>query len=159
MPNSELLAILFTLHLLFVVIWVGGMFFAYMALRPVASSLLEPPLRQQLWADTFARFFPWVWAAVILLLVSGLWLIRIYGGMGVVGLHIHLMFGLGLLMMGLFLHLFFAPYRRLKQAIQAEDWSNGGRQLNQIRLIIAINLALGLITICVASYGKYSAFF
>ena len=37
------MAIAIPLHLLAAVIWVGGMFFAYMALRPVAASLLEPP--------------------------------------------------------------------------------------------------------------------
>lgn len=34
-----------TLHVLSAVVWVGGMFFAWMALRPVAASLLEPPPR------------------------------------------------------------------------------------------------------------------
>ena len=29
------------LHVLSIVVWVGGMFFAYMALRPVAASVLE----------------------------------------------------------------------------------------------------------------------
>jgi len=33
------------LHFLATVIWVGGMFFAYMALRSVAASLLEPAQR------------------------------------------------------------------------------------------------------------------
>src|SRR3990167_5321602 len=64
-----------TLHILSAVVWVGGMFFAWMALRPVAASLLEQPLRLPLWSKTFARFFPWVWTAVILLPASGYWMI------------------------------------------------------------------------------------
>ena len=49
-----------TLHLLAAVIWVGGMFFAYMALRPATGSL-EPSIRLTLWSQTLKRFFPWVW--------------------------------------------------------------------------------------------------
>lgn len=152
------MALAITLHLLSVVIWVGGMFFAYMALRPVAATLLEPPLRLNLWAQTFNRFFPWVWLAVIVLLVSGFWMIAVLGGMAKIGLYVHLMMGLGILMMMLFLHVFFAPYRRMKQAIIIEDWPEALRRLGQIRKLIGINLSLGLIVIVLASAGKYLAF-
>src|SRR5574340_509670 len=68
------------LHLLSVVVWVGGMFFAYMALRPVAASVLEPPQRLALWAGVFGKFFPWVWASVVLILLSGLYMLMLRGG-------------------------------------------------------------------------------
>ena len=111
------------LHLLTAVIWVGGMFFAYMALRPVAATLLEPPTRLPLWAGTFNRFFPWVWVAIILLPGTGYWMVfNVMGGMSHLGIHIHIMQGLGILMILLFLHLFFAPFRRMKQAIAAQDF-------------------------------------
>ena len=90
-----------TLHLLAVVIWVGGMFFAYMALRPAAASLLEPPQRMPLWVGTFARFFPWVWTAVILLPVTGYWMIfTVFGGFQSLALYIHIMQGLGFAILG-----------------------------------------------------------
>lgn len=144
-----------TLHVLSAVIWVGGMFFAYVALRPVAADLLEPPLRLQLWARVFARFFPWVWAAVIILLSTGLWIIfGVYGGMGKISPYIHTMLGLGVLMMLLFMHVFFAPYRALCRAVAQADWPAGGKKLASIRKIIGINLLLGLITIAVAM-GRY----
>jgi len=41
-----------TLHILGAVIWVGGMFFAYMALRPAIVETLEPPFRLKLWVNT-----------------------------------------------------------------------------------------------------------
>jgi uncharacterized membrane protein len=126
------MAIAISLHMLSVVVWVGGMFFAYMALRPVAASLLEPSQRLPLWSQTFAKFFPWVWAAVVLLMATGLWMVKaMFGGFGNVGLHIHVMAGLGTLMMLLFLHIFFAPYRRLKQALTANDLPEAGRRLSQ----------------------------
>lgn len=144
------------LHVLAVVVWVGGMFFAYMALRPVAASLLEPPIRLTLWVQVFGRFFPWVWAAVALLLATGLWMILGYlGGFGAVGLYVHLMFGLGIVMMLIFMHVFFAPYRRLKAAVAAQDWPAGGKQLAQIRLMVGINTLLGLLVTAIGVGGRY----
>ena len=144
------------LHLLATVIWVGGMFFAYMALRPVAASLLEPPQRLPLWSQVFNRFFPWVWVAVITLTASGLWMVySVFGGFGRVGLYIYLMTGIGTLMILLFLHVFFLPYRRMKQALAANDFPEAGRRLAQIRVIIGINLILGLLVTVVASAGRF----
>lgn len=151
-----MMAIAITLHLLGALIWVGGMFFAYMALRPVAASLLEPSLRLPLWSQTFGRFFPWVWASVIILLLTGFWMIEsVFGGFGQVGLYIHLMAGLGILMMLLFMHVFFAPYRGIKKALAENNLPEAGRRLGQIRIIIAVNLTLGLIVTVIGSAGKY----
>jgi uncharacterized membrane protein len=145
-----------TLHLLAVIIWVGGMFFAWMALRPVAANLLEPPLRMPLWSQTFARFFPWVWAAVILLPATGYWMIfNVFGGFQALALYIHVMQGIGLVMIAIFLHIFFAPYRRLKRAVAAQDFPAAGRALGQIRRLIGLNLLLGLALSVITSSGRY----
>jgi len=150
------MAIAIVLHLLPAVIWVGGMFFAYMALRPVAASQLEPPARLSLWVGVFNRFFPWVFASIALILASGLWIVyAVFGGFAATGLYVHVMLVLGILMMLIFFHVFFAPFKRLKQSVAQEDWPNGGRQLAQIRIMIGINLLLGLLTIAVASGGRY----
>ncbi|MBD3669462.1 MAG: CopD family protein [Gammaproteobacteria bacterium] len=150
------MSVAITLHMLSIVIWVGGMFFAYTVLRPAAASLLEPPLRLRLWSQVFAGFFPWVWASVIITLATGLWIIfAVFAGFGSVGTYVHIMFGLGLLMMALFMHVFFAPYKRLKRAVAEENWPEGGKQLNMIRKIVGINTLLGIITITVAAGGRY----
>jgi uncharacterized membrane protein len=143
-----------TLHLLAAVIWVGGMFFAYMALRP-AASFLEPSLRLPLWSQTFRRFFPWVWVSVITLLASGFWIIKQYGGMGEVGPHVHIMLLLGLIMMLMFMHVFFAPHKKLGRAVESQDWETGAKALNQIRLLISVILIFGLITTVIGSAGQY----
>ena len=146
------------LHVVSVVIWVGGMFFAYMVLRPVAAAQLEPPVRLNLWAGVFSNFFPWVWVCVAVVLLTGLWMIfAVFGGMGKVGLYVHAMLGLGILMMLIFLHVYFAPFRRLQRAVDDEDWPAGGKQLAQIRMMVGINLLLGLVTIAIASGGRYLA--
>ena len=144
-----------TLHLLAAVIWVGGMFFAYMALRPAALAL-EPPQRLPLWSRTFAHFFPWVWVSIITLLVTGyLMLFFTFGGFAQAGTYIHIMHATGLIMVLIFLHVFFAPYRRLKQALAASDFPTAGKYLAQIRVLIGINTIIGVITIIVASSGPF----
>jgi len=145
-----------TLHILSVVIWVGGMFFAYVILRPAAASLLEPPQRLSLWRQVFNGFFPLVWASIITILITGLWMIMQLGGFAAVAGYINTMFALGLLMMALFMHVFFAPYKRLKKAVAEENWPEGGKQLNMIRKIVGINTLLGLLTIIVASAKNLS---
>jgi uncharacterized membrane protein len=150
------MAIALMLHILAAVVWVGGMFFAYMVLRPVAANRLEPPARLALWAGVFGRFFPWVFGTIGILLASGFWMVyAVFGGFGGVGLHVHLMLWLGIVMMLIFLHVFFAPFRRLKDAVATEDWPAGGRQLASIRVLIGINLAIGLLVVAIASGGRY----
>lgn len=147
------------LHLLSAVVWVGGMFFAYLILRPVAGGL-EPPQRLTLWSGVLARFFRWVWLAILLLLASGYWLALVtYGGFRYVGLHVHLMQGLGILMMLLFGYVYFAPFRRLQSAVKAEDWPAAGLQLGRIRRIVGINLILGLIVVTIGGGGRYLPMF
>ena len=140
------------LHVLGIVVWVGGMFFAYMALRPVAAVVLEPPQRLTLWAGVFGKFFPWVWASVTLVLATGLHMLM---KMGAATPHYALaMLALGVVMMLLFAHVFFAPYRKLKRAVGEQNWPAGGAALGQIRMLIGINLSLGLLTIGVVFMGR-----
>ncbi len=150
------MALAITLHLLSVVIWVGGMFFAYMVLRPAVENLLEPPIRLALWSSVFKRFFSWVWLSIIVLLGSGLWMIFDRpDGMANMGLHIYIMLGLGVFMMLLFMHVYFGALRRLQYAIIESDWETGRVKLNQIRMLIKTNLILGLLIIIIATAGRY----
>lgn len=145
-----------SLHLLAAVIWVGGMFFAYMCLRPVAASVLEPPLRLTLWSQVFGRFFPWVWASIVILLATGFWMVfSTFGGFKGSGWHIHAMMTLGIVMMLIYMHVFFAPYRKLKRAVAAEDWPAGAKPLAQIRVLVGINTVIGLVTSAIAVGGRY----
>jgi uncharacterized membrane protein len=140
-------------HVLGVVVWVGGMFFAYLALRPAAAQLLEPPQRLALWQETLRRFFNWVWLAVALVLASGLWMLFEMGGFAGAPLHVHAMLLLGLVMMAIFVQVFFAPFRHLSMHVGAKDWKAAGVALNQIRQRVALNLILGLLTIAIATAG------
>jgi uncharacterized membrane protein len=148
-------ALAIALHVLGAVVWVGGMFAIYVALRP-ALGTLEPPQRLRLMRATFRIFFPWVWVAILLLLASGYWMVFMtFGGFARVGLHIHLMQGIGWLMIALFVWLFHGPWLALKRAVEAEDWPRAGASLNRIRQIIAVNLPLGLIVVVIGASGRY----
>ncbi|PHS23928.1 MAG: hypothetical protein COA83_08905 [Methylophaga sp.] len=144
-----------TLHLLAAVIWVGGMFFAYTALRPVAVAQFEPPARLTLWSAVFKRFFPWVIVSIVALLTSGFWMIALLGGMAEIGIHVHIMLVIGIIMILVFFHVYFNPFKKLKDSVITEDWPTGGAALNQIRKLILVNLALGLLVIVIASAGRY----
>lgn len=146
--------LLLFLHLVSVAIWVGGMFFAYVCLRPVAAAQLEPPQRLALWLGVFDRFFPWVWLAVTLILASGLTMITLVGWLGAPP-RWHAMLALGSVMMLLFAHLYFAMFPRLRRGVAASDWPKAGAALNQIRKVVGINLLLGLLTIAIATLGAY----
>jgi uncharacterized membrane protein len=152
---TAIASIALIVHTLSAVVWVGGMFFAHQALRP-ATAALEPAQRLLLWSRVLGRFFAWVIAAIILLLASGYALIfLVFGGFAGVGIHVHLMQGIGILMMLLFFHLYFAPWRRFRAAVARQDWAEGGRQLGQIRTLVTINLILGLIVVAIGSSGRY----
>jgi uncharacterized membrane protein len=148
-------ALLIAIHVLAVVVWVGGMFFAYMVLRPSAGPL-ETEARLLLWHRVFSRFFPWVWASIVLLFATGYGMMfRYFGGFAGASLYVQIMQGIGILMMLLFLHLFFVPWRRFGDAVQRNDAPEAGRHLGQIRRVVAANLVLGLLTIIVGASGRF----
>jgi uncharacterized membrane protein len=150
------MAIAITLHMLFAVIWVGGMFFAVVALRPVAATALKPPQRLPLWAGTFTRFFSWVWAAAVILPATGYWLVYgVFEGFENAGPHVQIMQVTGWIMIAIFLYLYVAPFQRFKKAVAARRWPGAAEQLAQIRTLVTANLVLGLITVVVATGGRY----
>ena len=142
------------LHLLSVVIWVGGMFFAYMILRPSIGQLLKLPERMRLWDRVFNRFFKWVWVAVFLLMATGFYMIYLYGGMAVMPRFIHLMLLLGVVMMLIFVYLFFGCYVNFNQLVEEKEWHQAEEKLATIRKLVEVNLFIGLLTVAVEIVGK-----
>ena len=152
---AEIATAAIILHILSAVVWVGGMFFAHQALRP-AMVTLEPGPRFLLWLGVLERFFAWVFAAIVLLLASGYVLVVfVYGGLRAVPLWVNLMQGIGIVMMLIFLHLFFAPWRRFRRAVARADWTESARQLGQVRRFVTVNLLLGLIVVAIGGSGHH----
>jgi uncharacterized membrane protein len=150
-----LIMLLLAIHLLSAVFWVGGMAFAYTVLRPAAGAL-DPPVRLPLWRRVFARFLPWVGVSIVALLVSGFAMIfLIFDKPSNAPLYVNIMATTGIVMMLLFLHLIFAPWRRFRDAVDQGALPEAARRLNQIRIVVGINLLLGVLTIVVGSTGRY----
>jgi uncharacterized membrane protein len=146
----DLFLLLKTVHVLSTVIWIGGMFFAYVVLRPSLTAL-EPPQRVALHRQVFRRFFLVVWHAMPLQVITGLWMLfGYYGGFGEVAWPIHAMFTLGVVMAAVFVMIVFGPYRRFRAA---SDPTMIVPALDSIRRMIGLNLVLGLVTIVIAILG------
>lgn len=141
------------LHLLGATVWIGGMFFAYMALRPAAGKLLQPPQRLPLWRETLGRFFLWVWISIAAIYASGLHMLAAAYGMQWIPAYVLAMAGIATVMTIIFLYVYFVPFRVLKREVEAQNWPAGGVALNRIRQLVATNLVLGLTTFAVAVAG------
>ncbi len=149
---------LLTLHVLATVIWIGGMFFAHMALRQAAAECLEPPERLRLMHATLGRFFTWVWASIATLWLTGYWIIFGYhGGMGGTPPYVHAMMGIALVMTAIYAFIVFVPFRRLGHAVQRQAWPEAGSQLTLIRRLVTTNLVLGLVTTVIGTAKYLSA--
>ena len=141
------------LHLLSTIVWVGGMFFAHVALRPAAQQL-PPPQRLALMAATLATFFRWGGAAVAIIIVTGFMMIFGAGGFARFGAHVHAMSALGLLMAAIYGFIVAVPYPRVRAGVDAGQWEAAAAALAQVRRLVGVNLILGLITVTVAVLGR-----
>jgi len=149
--RMTLYAFVYSLHLLAALIWVGGMFFAWMILRPAAVSALDAPHRLRLWAAVFPRFFLWVWAAVLVLPVTGVGMLDLrFSGFDSAPRYVNIMMGLYLVMLALFLRIQVLQLPQLQRAVTAEDWPTGGAILGRIRRLVGINLLIGLLVVAIA---------
>ncbi len=133
-------------HLAAAIFWMGGMAFMVLALRAPLTDQLQPPARLQLLTSILARFFVIVAASIAVLLATGLVLL-LAAPNGRAPLGWHAMAALGVLMMLIFGHIWFSPFRRLKRAVAAADWPEGGKRAAQITLLAKINLGLGWLAI------------
>ena len=142
------------LHVIAVVVWVGGMFLMHFAVRPACVALLDAPQRLPLLTEILRRFFHWVTIAVVSVLLTGWVIIVVGGGFRVAHPSVRLMSGVGLVMIAIFAHIRLAPFKRLLAAVAARDWPAGARSLDQIRKEVAFNLVLGVATIAIATLGR-----
>lgn len=152
--NPTIYSLLVFLHVSAAAFWVGGMATMHFAVRPAAVALLQPPQRLPFMAAALGRFFAGVSAAVLLLWASGLGILVAQGGMAGTHWRVHAMLTLGLVMSLIYGHIRFAGFKRLRLAVQASDWPAAAARLNQIRQLVALNLALGVLTLAVALVGR-----
>lgn len=139
---------LLLLHLLAVVVWVGGMVFALFCLRPAAIAVLPPPQRIVLMHAALGRFFKHVVLAIALILGSGGAMIVMVGVKNM-PFAWQWMIGLGAVMMAIFFYLRATSFSRLGTFVRAQDWPAAAAQLEKIRVTVMLNMAIGLSIIAV----------
>lgn len=138
------------IHLLAVILWVGGMLFAHCFLRPAAAQL-EPPQRLRLMHAVLGPFLNAVLAAIVLILATGAAMIgqeasqaAQTGGAFFMPRGWTVMATGGLIMAVIYAYIRAALYPRLRAAVAASDWPRGGQAMAGIRRWVSVNLALGL---------------
>ncbi len=150
-----MIPLVLALHTIAAVVWVGGMFFALVILRPALASL-PGSSALALWKEVFGRFFAWVWAAVVVLLVSGYGVVFYgYEGFAEVGMHIRIMQITGLIMVGLFVLMWALPWQQFRHAVDTGKSAEAVRALRWIRLVVSLNLPLGLFTAAIGATGGF----
>jgi uncharacterized membrane protein len=145
-------SLVYSLHVLAALVWVGGMFFAWMVLRPAAVTALEGPARLKLWVEVFQGFFRWVWGAVVLLPVSGVLMLNLhFTGFENAPRYVQVMMGLYVVMTALFIRIQALMLPELRTAVEAQDWPAGAAVLGRIRRLVGINLLVGLVVVVIAA--------
>ena len=134
------------IHLAAGVVWLGGMALMVLALRPVVITRWTPAERLPFMAAVLSRFFVMVWISIAALLATGLWMLS-GADMKLTPKGWHAMSGIGLLMCLIFAHIWFAPFRRLKNAVHAADWPAAGKALGQIHPLVLTNFGLGWLAV------------
>ena len=131
-------------HLYAAMLWIGGMAFAHFALRPAAIATLAPPQRLPLMSAALGHFFKLVTGVIVVLLASGLYMVFATGGFDAARPGVIAMFAGGVAMMAIFGHIAFAGYPRLRRHAAESQWPDAAKQLDTIRKLVIVNLALGV---------------
>ena len=153
-------AVLKSIHLLGIIVWVGGMFFMLHCLRPAAASL-EPALRVGLMRDALGRFLRIVTVVVGLVLLSGVAMLATASRVSVsagIGFNMpidwHVMVTLGVVMMAVFVYIRFALFTQLERAADGRDWPAAAALLARVRALVIANLLLAVVIVVVTRLGE-----
>jgi uncharacterized membrane protein len=151
-PEGDFMTISNFLHLLSAMLWIGGMAFALFALHPAAVATLAPPQRLPLMAAALGRFFRLVTGAIVVLLATGLYTIIAGGGFAAARPGVHVMFSGGMVMFAIFGYLAHACHPRMRQHAAAEQWPAAAAQAARIRLLVWVNLGLGVAIVAAVKF-------
>ncbi|QDL52770.1 CopD family protein [Rhodoferax aquaticus] len=154
-PNPEpylMYDILKLLHLIAAIVWMGGMTFMLLALRPATLAVMEPQPRARLMAQVWQRFFNVVLIAVVVVLATGG---HLYAGAAKAahasgnGLPLgwNLMAAFGLLMVLVFGHIRFAGFKKFQRAVAASEWPVAAAAAATIHKLVVLNFVLGWLAI------------
>ena len=103
------------------------------------------------------RFLMWVGVSVLVLIVTGYWLVfAVYGGFAGMPMHVNLMARHRLdHVPDVRPSVFSRRGPSFTAPVDAEDWPEAVARHNTIRRIIEINLTLGILTVVIAAGGRF----
>lgn len=134
--------LLLFVHVLSLAVWIGGMSFTLFCLRPAGADLL-PAQRAPLMVGALDRFFGQVLVAIVLLWVSGIAML-LPVGFASAPIGWHLMLGAALVMTLVFAWIRWGIFPRVRRAAATDDLPTAAAGLDRIRLLVMLNLALGV---------------
>ena len=142
------------LHLIAGIVWMGGMTFMLIVLRPAALASMDAQPRALLMGEVWKRFYVLVLVAIALLFTTGTHLYtatfraaKLAVGQGSVPLGWNIMLVLGLAMMLIFGHIYFAGFKKYKRAVAASEWAVAAKAGALIHTMTLINFSLGWLAI------------
>ena len=142
------------LHLIAGIVWMGGMTFMLFALRPAALGALDAQPRAILMGQVWKRFYVWVLLAIVALFTTGTHLYtttfraaKMATGAGSVPLGWNIMLVLGITMMLIFGHIYFAGFKKYKRAVANGEWPVAAKAAGFIHSMTLINFTLGWLAI------------
>lgn len=148
-----LYAILKTIHVLSIAIWIGGMVFTQFFLRP-ALVVLEPPMRLRLMHAVLGRFLnAMLWIAG-LTFISGGWMLGRIAIQTAIPLEWLVMAGLGGIMLCILLFIRFVLYVRFAHSVSASASALGAAVLGHIRTGVGINLGIAVAIVLITLLGN-----
>ena len=125
------------LHILAILIWIGGMLYTLFVLRPSLSVLGEE--KGKLVITVMGRFFPLVWLAVVLLFITGGYRVQHYLDSGIFLSKL----AVYTVMVLVFSYIYFVLFRKLR-AVEKDEKP---KIVAKITGLIRLNFGLGLLVI------------
>jgi uncharacterized membrane protein len=130
------------IHLLCVVLWVGGMAFLLVTLRP-SMAAIDPAARLVLQGAVFRRFFRLVWQIMPMAIVSGLLLLILSYSHQALPWEVMVMQTGGVLMAAIFIGMVLVPNKRFQAKLA--DGTATAADVAPIRRLIWLSLGIGTI--------------
>lgn len=148
------------IHLLAVVLWIGGVVFIDGFLVPtLRRAVAHAQPRAQLLYVLFRNFFAAVWGAGAALVITGYGMVFLHGGFGALSAAQWTMVVLGSAMVLLALYIFFVPFLRMRSAVLHSNWDAACAQAGRIRLLSTVNIVLAVPAILSGVWAVFGPLF
>jgi uncharacterized membrane protein len=149
------MTVVFPLHILAIIVFLGGLFFASVVFQPLTRGL-DSETASSLWQPTLSRFFAWGWVSLLLILATGIGMVFLkFGGYsGAPMIHRGNM-AIGIPAMALFVYVFFGPWQQYRRTTLRRDWTAAQKAITRVQVVMRIILVLGLIASAVSAVGRY----